>query len=47
MHILLAEVVSEGILERISGAASFVTDLFNDFKLDSVQTRLKSLEVEC
>lgn len=39
MQIVLAEVsvLSELVLEGSSGAPSFVTDLFNDFKLDSVQ----------
>lgn len=38
--ILLAEEASalgERVLEGSSGAPSFVTDLFNDFKLDIVQ----------
>lgn len=39
-EILLAEEASalgERVLEGSSGAPSFVTDLFNDFKLDLVQ----------
>lgn len=40
MQIVLAEevsVLSELVLEGSSGAPRFVTDLFNDFKLDLVQ----------
>lgn len=49
MQTLLAEEVSilnKRILEGSSGDFSFITDQFNDFKLDS-GTRHRSLEVEC